>query len=412
MTPAEPSLEVLLARVDAAGEALRARSRASVARSLGQAVELIREAELPLGHQAREVLPTATGLSLPMVAWALAEVCRSADAEALARLADLYDGRPDREAVPARRSVIVLAGNVFTAGLTPILHSLLSLAPTVVKASSREDLFPRVVQAAIAEVDPELGDALAVVSFPGGSEALERAIFGGADVVHAYGSDRTLCAIRGRLPATTRFVGHGHGLGVLVVPKAALGSRDEARTVAEAASYDIAAYDQRGCLSPHAAIVEEGGAVDGAAFAQLLSDALGERASDLPRGPLPTQVGAAQIQWRGIAAVRGTLHEGDGWAVAHEGGERPRIGPGWRNVQVVDADGLEHAVELVRGFGVHLKAVGVAGPRSVRRRLRAALAPTLAPRVCPVGEVQRPPLLALADGACLSEAFVRWVEVE
>ncbi len=144
----------------------------------------------------------------------------------------------------------------------------------------------------------------------------------------------------------------------------------------------------------------------------MLGETLDRLATELPRGALPTAVGAAQLQWRGVAAVRGELIEGDGWAVAYEGEAALRVSPGWRNVQVLDVADQDAFGSLLAPLGVHLKCVGVAGDEDTRRRLAASLPAPLAPRVTAAGRMQRPSLLGMADGRLPWEGLFRLTELD
>ena len=395
-----------LDRLEAAGGALRATPREEIADALARAWGAIADGELAPGRAARHALPESTGLSLPMIAWALSTTFERAGRDALLEAARRLTAPPGTVAAPGRLAVLVLAGNVFTACVQPISLALLARTPLLVKASSKDDALPRLFHEALSDAHPVLGDACAVVTFPGGTEALEAPLLTRADVVSAYGGDATLASIRARLRAGTHFVAHGNGLGVGVVPALADGAAS--RAAADAFALDVAAYDQRGCMSPHAIFVERG-AVDGAAFASHLADALRRLATELPRGALPTDVGAAQLQWRGVAAVRGALIEGDGWAVSHEPADAFRVSPGWRNVVVHDAPTRDDFLRAVTPLGVHLKTIGVAGdPIAIAN----ALPPPLAPRVCEAGEMQKPSLLSYADGRAPWEGLQRFIEID
>lgn len=412
LDPRELALRTTLDRLEAAGAALRARSPEAIADGVARAWGRIADPELAPGRAARGTLPDSTGLSLPMVAWALSTSLRHVDTAGLQEAVQRMAPPPGTLLAPARLGVLVLAGNVFTACIQPWSLALLARAPLLVKASSRDDVLPRLFHAALAEVDPELADACAVVSFPGGIPALDQALVARADVVSAYGSDRTLESLRVRLAPTTSFVMHGHGLGAGWVSREALLDEERARAAAEAFALDVAAYDQRGCLSPHVIGVERGAPLDARAFSRHLHAALEARASELPRGSLPIALAAAQLQWRGIAAVRGELFEGDGWAVAYEGEGPMRVSPGYRNVLVLDASDAAGFGAALAPLGVHLKCVGVAGSEPTRRALASALPAPLAPRVCAAGTMQTPSLLGLADGRLPWEGLYRLTQVE
>ncbi len=68
---AERALRDMLERLEEAGAALRERDPADIAESIARAWGLIANPELAPGRAARSELPASTGLTLPMVAWAL-----------------------------------------------------------------------------------------------------------------------------------------------------------------------------------------------------------------------------------------------------------------------------------------------------------------------------------------------------
>ncbi len=394
---AEAALREALEELAAAGPALRERDRASIAQALVEAWGRIADPERALGRAARERLPARSGLSLPMVAWALSSTLGDVGEE-LPELARRMEPPGGTIEAPARLGALILAGNVFTACVQPISVALLAKVPVFVKASSADDTLPRLFVEALEDVDPALAAACFVVNVPRGTAGLEATVLHHAQVVGAYGADATLASIRSRCTPNTTFVGHGHGLGLGLVTRGC-----DLEEAAAAFALDVAAYDQRGCMSPHAIAVDEG--VDGARFVRALAEALEALAVTFPRGALPTEVGAAQMQWRGVAAARGSLFEGDGFAVSHEGPVAPRVSPGWRNVMVFEVADLQAFAARAGALGPHLKTVGVAADvEAVARSLVG-----VAPRVCPAGSMQRPGLLAYADGLPPWEGWRRFI---
>jgi len=383
----EAVLRDALAELAVAGEILRARERASIADSLAEAWEQIADPERALGGLAREQIPATSQCTLPMVAWGLSSTLGNVREE-LAEMARRMQPPAGTIASPARLGVLILAGNVFTACVQSISVALLSRVPTFVKASSSDDTLPRLFIEALSRVDPELATACFVLGMPRGTAGLEATVLHHAQVVAAFGSDATLASIRSRIGPNTAFVGHGHGLGLGFVSADA-----DVSTAARAFALDVAAYDQRGCMSPHAIACEHG--VDADGFASALAEALAAISRDLPRGRLPTDVAAAQLQWRGVAVARGELVEGSSFAVSSEGSVAPRVSPGWRNVMVFEVVDERAFCASASAFGPHLKSVGVAGEtQGIRRSLSAGVAP----RVCHAGTMQTPGLLAYADG--------------
>ncbi|HEX6243964.1 MAG TPA: acyl-CoA reductase [Polyangiales bacterium] len=355
----------------------------------------------------------SAGLSEAMVRWALESTLAPYSAEALLaweRAIPLPSPRAVR-ARPGALCVAVLAGNVFTAAIRAVVLPLLLGMPVLAKCAAQDGAFVEWLARALTRADPELAAAFGYVTFSSEDQTLARALFDGADTVVAYGSDSTLRAIRAELRGDVDFIGHGHGLGAAFIDRGALQDQASAARAAEALALDVAAYDQRGCMSPLLAWVTTGQPVGPEAFARQLFEALGALARELPRGPLPLDVAGAQLAFRGVAALRGTLLEGDGFAVAYEGDGPLRVSPGYRNLLLLDLPNAEALPQRLAPLSVHLRCLGLAGVRDVGRLL-AALPARAAPRVCTVGRMQQPPLTALHDGLSAWEGLVRYTDSE
>ncbi len=317
--------------------------------------------------------------------------------------------------VPPTLATIILAGNIFTAAARPILLALLAGAPILCKASTQDDLFPNLFAAALQEADPAVAAALAVLTFPGGTQDLEAPLLERSDAILVYGSDATIQSLRARTPPTARLLEHGHGVGAAYVPAAVLANPDDAAKAAASLALDVAAYDQRGCLSPQAVWVEGGTeGRTGHRFADLVSGALERWQCHLPRGPLPIEAAAAQSQWTGVLTAMAQLYRCDGGAAAWT--DNPALpsegglpwGPGYRHLLVLPCDSPEDFARRLAPLGPHLKAVGVGGGPADLRRVATALPPPLCPRLGPLGRMQIPPLATCDDGAPPFEGLLRW----
>jgi hypothetical protein len=362
--------------------ALRARAEA-----IAEAVRLLLDPLAPLGRELRQGLLGSTGLSAPVIEHGLRTTLCVFQRDALLAL---HQTRPAERG--AELAVVVLAGNVFSAAARPLLLPLLCGASVLAKASSADDVLPRCLERALAAVDRDLAQACGIVTFAHGETALEGALLHDADLVCAYGNDTTLAALLPRVTAKTRWLGHGHGRGAIYLSADALASQAIASELAHRAALDIAAYDQRGCLSPHEVLVQRGAEVSAARFARLLAAALRDVQRELPRGELPADAASAQLAWRGVAAAVFELHHDASWAVSYEGEALLRPSPGYRNIAVHDCADLAALRARLTPLGNRLKALGVAGD-SVMRELSS-----LAPYVCEVGAMQAPPLQATLDG--------------
>lgn len=411
MNPDTGELQAIAQRLWEQGPSLQAAGTERRARSLGETFTRLADPDHEVGRTLRQTLLRTTGLSPQGIDWGLRTAIAPLRASTLLRMAQSIPApapnfRPSR---PGRMLAVILSGNVFTAPARALAYPLLLGWPVMAKASSADGAFASAFARTLESVDAPLASALSVVTFTGGDAAAEGVLLQQADAVSVYGSDHTLNEVRSRVPATAGFIGHGHGLGAVWVGAQALSDEQDAARAAANCALDIAAYDQRGCLSPHAVWVEQGCAVDAQRFGKLLFDALAEQAVSMPRGALPVQAGAAQLQWRGVAATRGTLHEGEGYAVAVEENGSLRLSPGYRNAQVLSAPSLDAFCRAMSPLGVHLKALGVAGQdmAQLAERLPASTAPALGP----VGHMQTPAPDSPADGQPWWHGLLRWLSL-
>ena len=249
---------------------------------------------------------------------------------------------------------------------------------------------------------------------------MENVLFAEADCVTATGSDETLAAIRSRLPVKTRFLGYGHRVSFGFVAREVL-SRSNAPRIAARVADDVVAWNQLGCLSPHVIYVQPGGEVSPDKFAELLADELERREQTEPRGELPTPHAAAIASRRGIYEVRAahspeTLmwhsQESTAWTVVFEADPRFQISCLNRFIYVKPVKDLtellQHA-EVVRG---KVSTVGLAVPEHQAEELAMQLARWGVTRVCPLGQMQNPPLTWRHDGRPALGDLVTWTDLE
>lgn len=413
MIPAEP-MERTIVRVLEAGHVLRAAPHERVIDALARASERLADPQSELGAKAREVLPAQTGLSPENIERTLFDSLETLQRSELERALAIFERAAlGHRTMPVALAGLILAGNVFTAALRPIAWSLLLRVPALVKPSTEDHGLSELFVGALEEADPELAMAIGLVRFGRTDQAMLDRFAAQCSVLHVWGSDEAIGEIRARTLPTTAFVPHGHGLGAIYIPKEALSGLDEGERIAREIALDVSLYDQRGCLSPHVVFVMRGARVSPVDFARILGEhALAELERTMPRGSLPLEIGARQVQWRGLGAVRGELFEGATWAVTFEGNAPFRSSPGWRNVAVHEIDSLEALASLLAPLGPHLKALGVAGEAEHRRVVATTLPAGLAPRISATGEMQRPGLLASPDGERPWQGFVRIVDTE
>ena len=407
-------LPSLAPRVIALAERLRShtpQSRLSTARrieSLCAAARLLLDDRYAPKRSLQEDLRVTTGLSAPMIAWGLETTLNSVQSSVLHDLALASRTSSYCQRLPPRLAVVILANNVFSSALRALFLPLLAGAPVLVKTPGADGAFARALKAALDDVDAALGERLEVVSFGREDSAATTALLSAAEVVSAYGDDRSLEAIARKLPKRVRFLPHGHGVSAAYISADQLSNRRRARDTADRVALDVVAYDQRGCLSPHAIFVESDSPLRLEKFAELLvEESLPLLSELLPRGTLRASEQAAALQWRAVAAVRGRLFASQSYAVSVEEGP-VRLSPGGRQVGIYPCSSPAELAELLSPFQQHLKCVGIAASGSQTAAVADRLRRLGAPPLCRVGEMQTPPFDAQADGRAPLEGLLEF----
>ena len=315
-----------------------------------------------------------------------------------------------------RLTTHVFAGNVPGLPAQSLACALLVKSASLGKAASEEPLFPVLFVQSLAEVDERLAACFAVTWWPGGTESLEEVAFGRADAVIAYGSEVAIDAVRARVPLGRRFVAYGHKLSFGLVGREWL-TAERAPEAARRAGYDLAKYDQQGCLSPHLFYVERGGQVGPREFAALLAEALGEYQQAMPRGRISLEEAAAIRDLRAAYEFRadGALFESRGdtaWTVAYD--EAPEFEASClnRTVRIKPVDDALEVAELVHPVRRYLQTVGLGLDSPRLEQLATVIGRLGADRVCPLGRMPDPSPAWHHDGRFNLLDLVRWTDLE
>lgn len=277
------------------------------------------------------------------------------------------DGLARELGTPGRRPAsvaVVVAYGVFTSPLE--WAALFSAAGCRVhlKAPSRDPAFCRV-----------LAEVLAAENLPV-TAGTDREL-SGYEAVVAFGDDASVEAVARATPQARHSL-YGHRFSVAWI---------DDPLFAQAVAYDHALYDTRGCMAP-VAVFTRG---DPETVAEALAEAMDSMQNALPRGRVDPALGP---EWRrrvGLARIRGSVREGEDWAVL-----------------VLPPESFTPA-SLPRMAVVH--PVGEAGPDEIlapwRGRLSSLATEKIGldlplfkwfPRICIPGTLQRPDFPRLHDG--------------
>jgi hypothetical protein len=312
----------------------------------------------------------------------------------------------------------VAPGNLPIPILMEMVLGLLTRSAQFVKCASGRAFVPRMFAHSLYEADHKLGACMEVAQWKGGVDSLDRALFAECDCVVATGSDDTLAAISGKIPPTARFLGYGTRVSFGYVTREAL---RQTGTVVKRAAADVTAWNQSGCLSPHVIYVEDGGNVSGEMFADLLARELEALEESHPRGPLPAAEASDIARRRSIYEVRAAhfpdtkmwaSRESTAWTVILENDPQFQISCLNRFIYVKTIGHVEHALHGVDAMREKISTVGLAASTAEAPELARKFARLGAKRICPLGQMQRPPLGWRHDGRPPLGDLVNWCDWE
>jgi hypothetical protein len=316
--------------------------------------------------------------------------------------------------------VHIAAGNIPNPALTSIVLGLLTRSAQFVKCASGSAFLPRLFAHSIYDADPKLGACLEIAEWRGGNVELETALFAEANCVTATGSDEMLTTIRSRLPVHIRFLGYGNRVSFGFVAREILAGSHLRRVAAQVAD-DVVAWNQLGCLSPHVIYVQSRGEVLPEKFAELLADELEQREQTEPRGELAAEHAAAIASRRGIYEVRAARspdtqmwhsQNSTAWTVVFEADARFQMSCLNRFVYVKGVKDLHEMLQYADAVRGNVSTVGIAAPEDQTEELAMQLAHWGVTRVCPLGQMQNPPLTWRHDGRPALGDLVTWTDLE
>jgi hypothetical protein len=322
------------------------------------------------------------------------------------------------------------AGTVPGVATTSMIRSLLVKSALVVKPGLGDIPLPVLFARGLEEEAPELTRCLAVLYWPADESGRTETALNEADLVVAYGSDKTISWIRSRIPPHTPLRAYRHRMGFGLIGKEAL-RREEApssgpalsqsgRRSAAAAARSVALFDQKGCVSPHVFFVESGGSVTPEEWAGLLAEELEELEKELPSGEMSLEAGAALQHLRGEAELLGATGRG---VVYHGGRSAPwtvlflpagDVEPSCLNraVRIIPVERIRDGLPFLMKWEPFLQTVGVTGLGSGAGEIVEALARLGVSRVTSLENIPWPRPWWHHDGGGPLRDLVRWTDLE
>jgi hypothetical protein len=370
--------------------------------------------------------------------------------------------RSSRTAIATGPELIahISAGNLPCPTLMSVVLGMLVRSAQFVKCASGTSLLPRLFAHSIHQADSKLAACLEIAEWRGHANAnsnskkpqnkgsapsadlaekrlvsarivgeeLTSALFDEADCVTATGTDETLASIRRRLSPRTRFLGYGHQVSFGYVANGML-SGVNARKAAAQAAEDVSAWNQSGCLSPHVIYVEHGGTVSAEQFSEMLGEELEQREKSEPRGELPVEHAAAIASRRSFYETRAAFfhtktmpdypatrvwqsENSTAWTVVYEADPRFQSSCLNRFIYVKGVTDLTEMLQNADSIRGKVSTIGLSAPQDKMEGLATELARWGVTRICPLGQMQRPPLTWRHDGRPALADLARWTDYE
>jgi acyl-CoA reductase-like NAD-dependent aldehyde dehydrogenase len=415
---------------------LETRSTSQIVRMLDKVGREWLEPESPFRRMALQEGPAATGFSREALAHGLdlffaqltienLEGLIRQELGHLQRLDGFHAGADemsDRRVAWARGPQLVAQiapGNIPSATLAQMVLGVLARSAQFVKCASGQTFLPRLFAHSLYEAEAKLGACLEVAEWKGGAENLEAALFAESDCIVVTGSDETLADVRRRAPASARLIGYGTRVSFGYISRQALDRNS--RIVAQQAAHAIAAWDQRGCLSPHDIYVEASELVKAEGFAGELAEELAALEKTRPRGTLPPRDAAGIANRRAFYEVRAAHSletkmwaspESTAWTVILEYDPRFQASCQNRFIYIKAAPNLETVLQGAEPIREQLSTVGLACGADEMAELARRFSRWGARRICPLGEMQNPPLAWRHDGRPALADLLTWCDWE
>lgn len=314
----------------------------------------------------------------------------------------------------------ITAGNLPPPALASMISGLLLRSAQFVKCPAGTALLPRLFAHSLYEAEPKLGSCLEVVEWSRDRAELEETLLTEADGITVTGTDEAVEAIRRRAPSRARVIAYGHRVSFAYIARDVL-SRFNLTGLVNQAVDDIIAWNQLGCLSPHLFYVEQGGVIAPEQFAEKLAEALEQKEQSHPRGAISLENAALIASRRAFYKVRAAHSletkqwastDSTSWTVIYEADPRFQISCLHRFVYVKGVTGLTAALCGADAIRQHVSTVGLAAGPEQAAELARELATWGARRICPLGQMQKPPLSWRHDGRPALADLVTWTDWE
>jgi len=326
-------------------------------------------------------------------------------------------------AMPKGVVLHVGAGNVFLGILDSLVLGFLTKNVNLVKVSSSGSNFVSLFMAALKEADQKgvLAGSAAVLSWKGGTQALEEAALKHVNAVFVWGGYDAVQAYRKIAPIDVRVEGFGPKTSVGVVFESCV-KHEGMDNVARRAALDASLWDQAACSSLHTLYLIAPAKKHKEYAAEFLNCAkkhFAQLAADLPPGKLSPDEMVEINKARQLARVDAALGNASfvssapktDWTVIYEKDPVYRVSPLNRVLYVKTVETLEAVRDLILPLRGYIQTVGVGGSIE-RKRVMETLGPAGIARVVRLGKMLEESNGSPHDGIFPMMSLVNWLPIE
>ncbi len=326
-------------------------------------------------------------------------------------------------AMPKGVVLHVGAGNVFLGILDSMVIGLLTKNVKIVKLSSGGYNFIQLVMESLQEADGKgvLAQSCAVLSWKGGSQALEEAVLKHVNAVFVWGGYDAVQNYRRIAPIDVRVEGFGPKTSVGVVFESCV-RHEGMDNVARRAALDASLWDQAACSSLHTLYLVAPAKRHAEYAAEFLACAkkhFAALAAELPPGRLSPDEKVEINKARELARVDQALGKASyvssapktDWTVIYEKDPVYRVSPLNRVLYVKTVETLEQVRDQLSPLRGYIQTVGVGGSIE-RKKVMETLGPAGIARVVRLGKMLEEANGSPHDGIFPMMSLVNWLPIE
>lgn len=399
-----------------------------IIQAVSKAIHLLLDRNHPARIKAEKLLPIITGYDAEIIRLSLTQSLQTFREHELHRwlavnfhsLSILDRFEPFQhggytKAIGPQLTAHVWAGNVPGLPLWSTIASLLVKGNVIGKVSSTEPFFIGLFCEILAEVEPRLANAMAIVSWQGGDREREPVLFTKADVVVGYGTNKTITMLQQQVTPPSRFISFGNKLSFGLLHHQVL-DRQKDEALAKQAALDVIRYDQQGCFSPHTFFVEKGGKTSPKQWAALLARKLQVYEERHPLRKLSIEEAGERAEWRNkkewqeswqlFSSSKGS------WIVAYGKEAFLEPSPLSRVVHVIAIDSWKDMERFVQDKRTVVQTMGIAAPVEELFKISTRMGALGITRITSIGKMTKLHAGWHRDGRSLMRELVQLVDID